>query len=43
MDSLKAGSPPVFGRLSDDRLLLDLRSILPRQDVELIDALEKLG
>ena len=32
-ESLRAGAPPVFGRLFEDRLLLDLRSVLPRHDV----------
>ena len=41
-ESLHAGALPVFGRLSDDRLLFDLRSVLPRHDLELIDALEAL-
>jgi L-seryl-tRNA(Ser) seleniumtransferase len=42
VESLRAGAPPVFGRPSEDRLLLDLRSVLPRQDLELIDALDAL-
>jgi L-seryl-tRNA(Ser) seleniumtransferase len=42
VDALRAGPLPVFGRPSEDRLLLDLRSVLPRHDVELIDALDAL-
>jgi L-seryl-tRNA(Ser) seleniumtransferase len=41
--ALRMGAPSVVGRIRDDRLLLDLRSVLPRQDVELIAALEALG
>jgi hypothetical protein len=33
----------VIGRVRQDRLLLDLRSVLPRQDTQLIAALEALG
>jgi L-seryl-tRNA(Ser) seleniumtransferase len=31
-DRLRAGDPPVIGRLEDDEVLLDLRSIRPDQD-----------
>jgi L-seryl-tRNA(Ser) seleniumtransferase len=41
--SLRAGSPPVIGRIHQDRLLLDLRSVFPRQDLELVAAVEALG
>jgi L-seryl-tRNA(Ser) seleniumtransferase len=40
--ALRMGSPPVLGRVKGDRLLLDLRSVLPRQDSQLIAALEAL-
>lgn len=40
---LRAGSPAVVGRARDDRLLLDLRSVFPRQDQELVTALAALG
>jgi L-seryl-tRNA(Ser) seleniumtransferase len=32
---LRQGDPPVIGRLSEGRLLLDLRTVLPEQDAEL--------
>ena len=35
---LRTGSPPVVGRIQEDRLLLDLRSVSPRQDQELVTA-----
>jgi L-seryl-tRNA(Ser) seleniumtransferase len=41
--ALRMGTPPVVGRKKDDRLLLDLRSVLPRQDIQLLAALEALA
>lgn len=35
---LRTGKPAVVGRVSRDRLLLDLRSVLPEQDSLLVDA-----
>lgn len=35
---LRGGSPPVVGRISGDRLLLDLRTVLPEQDELLLGA-----
>ena len=40
---LRNGTPAVVGRPKDDRLLLDLRSVLPRQDTQLWAALQALG
>jgi L-seryl-tRNA(Ser) seleniumtransferase len=40
--ALRAGSPSVVGRIQQDRLLLDLRSVFPRQDVDLVAAVEAL-
>jgi L-seryl-tRNA(Ser) seleniumtransferase len=40
--SLRGGSPPVFGRIHKDRVLLDLRSVFPRQDLELVEAVQAL-
>ncbi|MBI2755162.1 MAG: L-seryl-tRNA(Sec) selenium transferase [Chloroflexi bacterium] len=36
---LRAGATPVVGRIEQDRLLLDLRSVLPEQDATLAAAL----
>ncbi len=38
---LRAGEPPVVGRIEDDRVLLDLRSVLPGQDGALRASLER--
>jgi L-seryl-tRNA(Ser) seleniumtransferase len=35
---LRHANPPVIARIEDDRLLLDLRTILPEQDTELLRA-----
>lgn len=35
---LLAAPQPIFGRVENDRLILDLRSVLPRQDQLLVDA-----
>ncbi len=36
--ALRAGSPPVVGRIADGRLLLDLRTVDPREDEALAEA-----
>jgi len=41
--ALRAGTPPVVARAQQDRLLVDLRSVFPRQDIELVAAVEALG
>lgn len=38
-DRLKSARFPIFGRIEGDRLLLDLRMVLPRQDKTVVDAL----
>ena len=40
---LRAGTPPIVARIEDGRLLLDLRSIAPTEDSEVIDALARLA
>lgn len=35
---LRTGKPAVFGRIQNDRLLLDLRSVMPSQDIDLVAA-----
>jgi L-seryl-tRNA(Ser) seleniumtransferase len=36
--ALRGGETPVVGRIADDRLLLDLRSVPARDDARLADA-----
>ena len=40
---LRCGIPSIFGRIHDEKLLLDLRSVLPRDDVPLVEAFETLS
>jgi L-seryl-tRNA(Ser) seleniumtransferase len=37
--ALRAYEPPVIARSRDDRTMLDLRSVLPSDDVVIVDAL----
>lgn len=39
--ALRAGTPPVVGRIERDHLLLDLRTVLPEQDAELSSSLAR--
>jgi L-seryl-tRNA(Ser) seleniumtransferase len=41
--ALRLGSPSVVGISREDRLLLDLRSVIPRQDQSLVEALGALA
>jgi L-seryl-tRNA(Ser) seleniumtransferase len=39
---LRSGKPAVVGRVREERLLLDLRSVFPRQDLDLVSAVQAL-
>jgi L-seryl-tRNA(Ser) seleniumtransferase len=39
---LRLGEPGVFGRIERDRLLLDLRTVLPEDDGALAECLRKV-
>jgi L-seryl-tRNA(Ser) seleniumtransferase len=39
---LRMGTPPVVGRVQHERLLLDMRSVLAHQDIEIVAAVEAL-
>jgi L-seryl-tRNA(Ser) seleniumtransferase len=41
-DRLRAHDPPVIARIAEDRVLLDLRTVLPREESVLASALETL-
>jgi L-seryl-tRNA(Ser) seleniumtransferase len=40
--ALRSGNSPVVGRLHDGKLFLDLRSVQPRDDIQLVAAVEAL-
>jgi L-seryl-tRNA(Ser) seleniumtransferase len=40
-ERLRHGDPPVIGRITDGKLFLDLRSVLPREDAALVKAIVK--
>ena len=39
---LRAGSPPVIGYIAGQRYRLDLRTVFPRQDAELVSAIRRV-
>ena len=39
---LRTGTPAIVGRIQQDRLLLDLRSVLPHQDAGIIEAIGRI-
>ncbi len=40
--ALRTGAVPVVGRVSQDRLLIDLRTVLPHEDLQVLEAFERL-
>ncbi len=40
---LRIGSPSIFGRVQNDRVLLDLRTVFPNQEAMLSDAIGRIG
>jgi L-seryl-tRNA(Ser) seleniumtransferase len=40
---LRMGEPAVLGRVSNERVYLDLRSVFPREDQQLVSAVLRLG
>jgi L-seryl-tRNA(Ser) seleniumtransferase len=42
-DALRRSDPPVIGRVEDDCVLLDLRTVFPDQDAQLLAALVNLA
>ena len=41
--SSKSMVPPVVGRIQDDTLLLDLRTVFPEEEAFVLNALESLA
>lgn len=41
--ALRVGSPAVFGRVQQDRLMLDLRSVMPDQDALIVEAVQRIS
>jgi len=41
--ALRLATPSIIGRVQNDRLLFDLRSVFPRQDLALVQAVEGLA
>ena len=41
--ALRSSIPPVVGRVHEDRLMVDLRSVIPRQDQELAEVFTSIG
>jgi L-seryl-tRNA(Ser) seleniumtransferase len=41
--ALRLGQPAVVGRIQQDQLLLDLRSVFPREDAAIVEALHALA
>ncbi len=39
LDSLRKQSPPIIGRMEEDRVILDLRTVFPEQDGTLIEGI----
>ena len=40
---MRASDPPAIGRIEDDRLLLDPRTVLPDQAERLLQVMQRLG
>jgi L-seryl-tRNA(Ser) seleniumtransferase len=40
---LRSGDPPVIARIVEDRLVLDLRTVLPEQDAQVLAAIQALS
>ena len=40
--ALRSGTPPVIARIEDDRVVIDLRTVFPEEEAELVRALEGL-
>ena len=41
--AMRKATPPVFGRVNKDRMLLDMRTVRPSEDLALVDAMLSVG
>jgi len=41
--ALRTSAPPVITRIADDRVLIDLRTVAPEEEKEILDELLKIG
>ena len=39
---LRASNPPIIARVEDGRVLLDLRTVFPEQDTDVVDAIVRI-
>jgi L-seryl-tRNA(Ser) seleniumtransferase len=42
-EALRASDPPVIARIQDERLVIDLRTVFPAEEEELVAALRKMA
>ena len=42
-NAMRQAKPPVFGRVNKDRMLLDMRTVRPSEDLALVDAMLSVG
>jgi L-seryl-tRNA(Ser) seleniumtransferase len=40
---LRGNDPPVVARIAEGRVLLDLRTVLPAEEAEIVTALERIA
>ena len=40
---LRQSNPPLIARVDDERMILDLRSVFPRHDIRLVEAIEAIS
>lgn len=41
--AMREANPPIFGRVNKDRMLLDMRTVRPSEDIALVDAMLAIG
>ena len=41
--AMREANPPIFGRVNKDRMLLDMRTVRPSEDIALVDSMLAIG